>query len=180
MMNREIEYRSLQLSDFDLPLLKTFKRDQVTHRVWYVESGRCQLKDDHFVDRWDDEKKEQVMRTLAQCLRSGGVVFGAFVDHDLVGFASVESERFGVAQDYLELSYLHVSHDYRNCGIGKRLFEQCCAGGKRMGAKKLYIAAHPAEETQHFYRSVGCTLAVELNRSIYEKEKLDLQLEVLL
>lgn len=29
-----------------------------------------------------------------------------------------------------------------------------------MGAKKLYIAAHPSIESQFFYVSVGCTYAV--------------------
>lgn len=50
-------------------------------------------------------------------------------------------------------------------------------GGFVVGAKKLYIAAHPAEETQKFYKSVGCLPAIEVNREIYDKEPLDIQLE---
>lgn len=48
---------------------------------------------------------------------------GAFVDQILIGFANVEGELFGIDQKYLELSYIHVSNEFRNSGIGKKLFD---------------------------------------------------------
>ena len=79
--------------------------------------------------------------------------------------------------DYVELPYIHVSRELRGSGIGKRLFEICCKEAKLLGAKKLYIAAHPSVETQRFYKHRGCTLASEINTVIFNKEPLDLQME---
>lgn len=60
-----------------------------------------------------------------------------------------------------------MSYEYRNYGIGKQLFYLCCEKAREKGAKKLYIRAHPSEETQNSYKSVGCVLAVEVNKGIY-------------
>ena len=92
----------------------------------------------------------------------------------------MESNRFGTRKEYVELPYIHVSQELRGSGIGKRLFEICCEIAKQLGAEKLYIAAHPAVETEHFYKQMGCTLAREINPQILNKEPLDLQMERLL
>lgn len=177
---KNIKYRFLDLKDLDYSLLKKFNRYQETNRVWYEQNGQYGRKADHFVDDWDDEKKEFVIHSLVNCVKSGGFVAGAFADSDLIGFANVEGERFGSNHEYLELPYIHVSNEIRNSGIGRKLFELCCKKAKQLGAKKLYIAAHPSEETQHFYRSVGCTYAAEINQKIFEKEPLDIQMEITL
>ena len=130
--------------------------------------------------QWNNEKKTLVIEALHNCIKSGGTVIGAFINMDLIGFVSIEGEIFGINRDYLELSYIHVSNEYRNMGIGKKLFEQCCIKAKGKSATKLYIAAHPSIESQQFYRSVGCTYAVEVNKRILDKEPLDIQLEYLL
>lgn len=175
--NINVEYRALDLAGLDSSLFKKFNRYQETKRVWFKDKDQFSLKVDHFVDQWNDEKKTSVLLELHNCVKSGGVVIGALVENDLVGFANVEKKFFGINKDYLELPYIHVSNEYRKCGIGKKMFALCCGNAKQIGAKKLYIAAHPSEETQLFYRSVGCTLAVEINQTIYEKEPLDIQLE---
>ncbi len=138
---------------------------------------RYDLKDDHFVEEWNAADKGRVVQALRRCLRTGGTVVGAFARSDLVGFASVEGTPFGAKQEYLELSFIHVSCERRKRGIGRRLFELCCEAAKREGARKLYIGAHPSEDTQRFYRSLGCTLATEINEAIHAREPLDIQLE---
>ena len=178
--NINVEYRALDLSDLGSSLFKKFNRYQETNRVWFKDKDQFSLKVDHFVEEWNDEKKTSILLELHNCVRSGGVVIGALVENGLVGFANVEMEFFGMNKEYLELPYIHVSNEFRNCGIGKKMFELCCQKAKLMGAYKLYIAAHPSEETQHFYRAVGCTFAEEINQTIYEKEPLDIQLEITL
>lgn len=173
-----ISYRLLCVDDFNSNILTDFKRYQETNRVWFQDSDQYKVKDDDFVDDWDDNKKEQVNRALVSCVKSNGAVIGAFLHDALIGFASVENELFGRKKEYLELSYIHVSNEYRSRGIGKKLFELSCEKAKKMGAQKLYIAAHPSVKTQQFYQYENCIYAVEISNRIYEKEPLDIQLEV--
>lgn len=172
-----IDYKEVPQQHLGEDFLQDFNRFQETHRVWFLDGDVIHLKDDHFIENWDEKKKESVIQSLRLCLMNGGIVIGVFRERTLIGFASIEGEFFGRKKQYLELSYIHVSHDFRHCGIGKRLFEKCCKKAKQAGAEKLYIAAHPSEETQQFYRSAGCILAEEINEEIYQKEPLDPQLE---
>lgn len=180
MDKNHIKIRLVQIEDLNTEVLEKFNRYQVTNRVRYKENDEYFYKDDHFIDFWNEEKKAQVIESLQNCVSKGGIVTGAFIDDKLIGFANVESEFFGRNSEYLELPYIHVSNEYRNCGIGKKLFNLCCKEAKAKGAKKLYIAAHPAEETQDFYRAMGCVLALEINEKIYKLEPLDIQLEFVL
>lgn len=118
-----------------------------------------------------------VIRLLRACIKAGGSVIGVYRERELIAFANVENEKFGTYSDYVELPYIHVSREVRGSGIGKKLFEICCEEAKLLGAKKLYVAAHPSVETQHFYKKMGCTLASEINPTIFNKEPLDLQME---
>ncbi|GED66829.1 hypothetical protein BRE01_05310 [Brevibacillus reuszeri] len=178
--NANILYRTLQLPDFSPTLLGSFHRYQETTRVWYEKDGQYLQKEDHFIDEWDDHKKEQVISSLRACVASGGVVVGAYVEDACIGFVNVEGARFGSKQQYVEMPYIHVSNDWRGAGLGRKLFAHCCEQARQLGATKLYIAAHPSVETQHFYRSIGCTYAKEINEEILAKEPLDIQMEFLL
>ena len=180
MDSKGIEIRVVAIADLHLDVLRKFNRYQVTNSVRYKENDKYIYKDEHFIESWDEEKKQQVLQSLKQCVCNGGIVAGAFKNGELIGFANVENGFFGKNKDYLELSYIHVSNELRNLGIGKKLFHLCSEEAKVIGAKKLYIASHPAVETQHFYRSLGCVLAVEINENIYEREPLDIQLEFIL
>ena len=60
---------------------------------------------------------------------------------------------------YLELSSLHVSQELRGQGVGKKLLHAAVQWARGQGAKRLYISAHPAVESQAFYRAMGCTPA---------------------
>jgi len=176
----KIQYRFLSLRELDVQFLKTFKRYQVTNKVWYKDGQQYNIKEDYFVEEWTDDKKIQVIQSLQNCIKLGGSVISADYQGQVVGFASIENQFFGSNSQYLELPYIHVSNECRQSGIGKKLFYLCCEKAKQMGAKKLYIASHPSIESQHFYQSVGCTYAVEVNQKIYEKEPLDIQLEITL
>ncbi len=175
-----IKYKQLNLEDFHLNLLIKFNRYQETNIVLYKQKDDYNYKSDHFIDQWDDEKKKVVTQSLKNCVKQKGIVIGAFLKDDLIGFASVEGQFFGSNNEYLELSFIHVSNEFRYKGIGRKLFNLCCVKANQKGAEKLYIAAHPSQETQAFYKSVGCTYAAEINPKIYEKEPLDIQLEITL
>ena len=102
---------------------------------------------------------------------------GAFLNGELKGFVSVENGFFGGENKYYDLSSLHVSADMRRKGIGKALFLLAADWAKTGGAKKLYISAHSAMESQAFYRAMGCAEAAEYNKKHVEAEPYDCQLE---
>jgi len=176
-MMQSITYKELSLSDLDFALLSEFVRFQETHKVLYKTDDGYSIKDDHFFDYWDDEKKKQVIEDLKSSLQAGGTIYGAYSGKELVGFTNIAGRLFGSENQYVELLYIHVSANHRGHGIGKTLFELCMEAAKRRGADKLYIAAHPSIETQEFYKRMGCTYALEVNEEILQKEPLDIQME---
>lgn len=68
----------------------------------------------------------------------------------------------------------------RGQGIGKCLFAAAKEWAKENGAKKLYISAHSAVESQAFYRAMGCVEAEVYHQKHVEAEPYDCQLECLL
>lgn len=118
-----------------------------------------------------------VIESLKDCTLGGGIVVGSFINGSLVGFANIEGRLFGKNKEYVELSYIHVTNELRGRNIGRKIFKLCCEKARELGAKKLYIGAHPSEETQGFYTSIGCVYAKEINEKIYNREPLDIQLE---
>jgi GNAT superfamily N-acetyltransferase len=174
----DITVRLLDASDLHRDALKYFNRHQVTKRVRYKENDTYLYKEDHFVDDWDEQKKQKVIGDLLQCIAGNGIVAGAYHKDRLIGFANVESKFFGSSNEYLELPYIHLSKEYRGLGIGRQLLALCCEKAKEKGAAKLYIAAHPSEESQQFYLRMGCVPAAEVNEEILAREPLDIQLEI--
>jgi ribosomal protein S18 acetylase RimI-like enzyme len=172
-----IIYRSLDLSDLHNNVLVTFNRYQKTTTLLAENNNTLIEKEDYFIDDWDKKKKSIVINDLRKCMANGGLVIAAYFNQQLVGFANIEGKRFGRNLAYVEMPYIHISNEHRGKGIGKRLFALTCEGAKQLGAKKLYIGAHPSIETQKFYKTVGCTLAKEINKEVYNREPLDIQLE---
>ena len=175
----EFTARELTLADLHLNLLQRFNRYQEVQRCWRMENGNWMLKDISFIEQWDkDLKKEIVTDDFTNCLKSGGFVWGVFDnDNDLIAFVSLLSDFFGCENQYLQLMQIHVSYEYRCKGIGKVLFKLCAEKAKQLGAKKLYISTHSSEESQHFYKNIGCVDAQEVNKKLAEHEPHDRQME---
>lgn len=172
-----MEYRELTPKEISLDLFKHFIRRQVVNDCYRKVDGNWVIKPDPFIDDWSWEDYEFLVKCLLNTIETGGTVFGAFIEGRLKGFASLESSFFGGDNKYLDLSSIHVSEDMRGKGIGQKLFSEIKAKAKEMGAKKLYISAHSAVESQRFYQSMGCVEAKEYNASHVEKEPFDCQLE---
>lgn len=172
-----IEYKILCEQEIDRELFKHFIRRQVVDQCLRRENGKWVVKSDPFIDDWGENEYPILISCLKNTVRSGGFVCGAFSDGMLKGFVSVESEVFGGENRYLDLSSLHVSADMRRNGIGKALFHAAKEWAGKHGAKKLYISAHSAIESQKFYRGMGCVEAVEYNQKHVEAEPYDCQLE---
>lgn len=180
MEKARIHYRKIRESELGMSLFADFDRYQEVNRCWRKEEGEWVLRDIVFNEQWSDSDYRYLVECLANTIRSGGTVFGAFVEERLKGFASVEKELFGREKEYVELTSIHTSYDCRNRGIGGQLFKRCVEDARKRGAKKLYISAHSCEETQRFYRERGCVEAVEYKQENVEREPEDCQLELLL
>lgn len=174
------DYRALDIPDVSLSLFSHFQRRQAVNLCRRKVDDRWVIVADPFVDDWSQADYGKLVSCLKGTIAGGGAVFGAFMEGRLKGFASVEARPFGRHGEYLDLTSLHVSGDVRGLGLGRRLFAMACAWAKAHGAKKLYISAHSAVETQAFYRAVGCVDALEPNCAHVEREPYDCQLERML
>lgn len=170
--------RRISAQELDIPLFSDFHRRQQVTRCWRKIHHQWVVVDNPFVEDWSEAEYAFLVRCLRNTIAAGGVVYGAFPEGKLKGFASVENTFFGSRKQYLELSCIHVSEDCRGAGIGRKLMEEAKAWARARGAEKLYISAHSAVESQAFYQAMGCREAEEYNRSSVEKEPDDCQLEL--
>jgi len=177
---KNISYRILKKEEINLLLFSNFDRYQEVTKCWRKENNKWILKDISFTESWGPDEYESLVECLQKTIMTGGTVFGAFSDNDLVGFASLENQFFGSKNDYLQLSSIHTSNGYRSRGIGRNLFNLVCKKAREVGAEKLYISAHSSKETISFYKALGCKETVEYNKKLVAKEPCDCQLEYVL
>ncbi len=176
-----IFYRTLCADEICPALFHGFIRHQNVVKCWRKENGNWVIRDAPFIDDWTPNDYQVLIRCLQNTVQTGGLVLAAFKGHDadavLKGFVSVEPTLFGGDQRYLDLSSIHVSEDMRQKGIGKALFVAARDWAASKGARKLYISAHSAVETQDFYKTMGCVEAQVYDQHHVEQEPYDCQLE---
>lgn len=177
LMEISMQYIELKVHEINRKLFEHFQRHQTVSQCWRKIDGKWCVKDVPFTEDWNEEEYSELVTCLKNTITSGGIVIGAFSNVMLKGFVSVESAFFGTNSEYLDLSSIHVSEDMRGKGIGKELFQLARTWAKKHGAKKLYISAHSAVESQAFYHAMGCGEAQEYNQLHVEKEPCDCQLE---
>ena len=172
-----IIYKKLQEGEIRQELFLHFIRHQTVVKCWRKENDKWVIKDDPFIDDWSVTDYKFLVFCLRNTVATGGLVCAAFYDGVLKGFVSVEPKLFGGDHKYLDLSSIHVSEDMRGKGIGTALFRAAKEWAKAHGAKKLYISAHSAVESQAFYYKMGCAEAAVYNQAHVEAEPYDCQLE---
>ena len=172
-----IQYEKLNECNFDEYSLDHFIRRQEVQECWRRAAGQWRLLPVAYVEDWDLEARRKRAGIILQGIRDGGAAYGARDGGRIVGFARLALPRFGSENQYIDLAQFHVSEPYRGRGIGRELFRMACAGARELGASKLYISAHSAQETMAAYRALGCVEAAEVNRALAEKEPCDVQLE---
>lgn len=175
-----LKYRALYADEICKELFNDFIRHQIVTKSWRMENDQWIIKDAPFIDNWTKEDVQILVCCLKNTVLSNGLVYAAFYEGKLKGFVLVESEIFGGEHRYCDLSSLHISEDMRNKGIGKTLFSQAKSWAKQKGARKLYISAHSAVESQAFYQAMGCVEAKFYHQKHVEDEPYDCQLECIL
>lgn len=172
-----IQYKNLSIEQINPKLFAGFIRRQTVTKCWRKENGEWIIKDAPFIDDWNEKDYNILISCLKNTLLSGGFVYAAFCDNILKGFVSVEPEFFGGENRYLDLSSIHVSQDLRGQGVGSVLFAAAKKWAGEKGARKLYISAHSAVESQAFYKKMGCVEAQIYHQRHVEAEPYDCQLE---
>lgn len=95
--------RNLTLEDCQPELMKKFNRYQEIKRCWRKHENNWVLIDNPHIGQWDDKQKYDKVYGFIECINTGGTVIGAFVDDELIGFASVINNLFGSNNDYVQL-----------------------------------------------------------------------------
>ncbi len=175
-----IQYLRLDAANVNRNSLDHFIRHQVVTESWRFLEGAWRTIATPFTEDWDLAQCRQVAGNLAEQLQGAWFAYGAFAGDQLVGYLAVSKEASGSARQYLVLPLFHVSEPYRRQGIGQQLFSLAAAEARRLGVKKLYISAHSSVESQAAYRSLGCTFAEEINRTLAAQEPCDVQMEYVL
>jgi len=178
----KIIYKELSIDDLKDDLLDHFNRYQKINNYWkknndgvWVLMNRNNLingfenTDNIYDDNWDKNEKIRIINIkMRDSIVNGGFVIGVYLNNNLIAFANLPGGLFGGNNEYIKLTMLHVSNEYRNMGIGKKLFGICVEKAKTAGAKKIFISAHFSEETQSFYKKMGCIDAIYVSKDISE------------
>lgn len=123
---------------------------------------------------WPPGEAEHHVALHEACYERGGTFLGAFDGDRLVGVAVLDTVPLGAQRDQLQLTFLHVSHDYRGQGLGARLFEEMRTLARARGARYLYVSATPSENTVRFYQRRGCIVAPEPDPELLALEPEDI------
>ena len=113
-------------------LFRHFNRRQEVTKCWRKDQGIWMLKEEQFVEDWSEAQYQFLVECLKNTVSTGGIVLGAFVQEKLMGFASVESRRFGTERQYVQLSCIHVSLEIMVLVLGKKLFQYASLGARKL------------------------------------------------
>jgi len=162
----------------EVSLVWQIDRREIIHNIYHLRDRELVLLPDYFdVQGWPPGEAEYHTPILLDCFDRGGTFWGVFDDGNIVGTAILESKFIGKQYDTLQLKFLHVSHNQRKKGLGKRLFNLAAEKAASLGAKKMYISAIPSENTINFYMRLGCELATEIDPELFALEPEDIHLE---
>lgn len=179
--NTNLIIRKLHISDCTPELLDKYNNYQEIKKHWHKENNEWVLRDMDLqysiIGNWDNTRKINTINGFVKCIEDNGFVIGAYFDDYLIGFAVIVNKLFGKNNEYIDLNSIFISYEFRNQGIGRKLFQEICIGAKQLGAQKLYISANSSEETVAFYKAIGCCEAMEINQELFEKEPFDVHME---
>ena len=172
-----ITYQPLTIKNFNLNSLDEFIRRQDVRECLRRADGSLTLLPIAYIEDWNLQQRRETAKEILNELDAGGLAYGAFCENKVVGFAALSSALFGSGKQYMDLALFYVSEPFRQRGIGKELFQMACRGSRNAGARKLYISAHSAVESQAFYKAMGCVEAAWYHPGHVEDEPYDCQLE---
>nr|WP_233410044.1 GNAT family N-acetyltransferase [Burkholderia anthina] len=162
----------------ELPLVWSIDRREIIHHLYALRDGELHLVPDFYdVQGWPDGEAEHYTPILLDCHDRGGWCLGMFDGTRLVAAVIVDADPLGAQRDMLQLKFLHVSHDWRGCGLGARLYRAARTQARAMGAKRLYVSATPSQHTIDFYLRLGFTVSASPDPVLHALEPEDIHME---
>lgn len=146
--------------------------------AWREKDGKRQLVFIGYDEPGFPNGIKEHQEALLYTLEKEGFAIGVFDDKDnMIGFATLNRETFGMKNTYVLLDQMFISKNYRNQGIGKTFFNMTIDKAKSWNANRIYICAGSSEDTIAFYMRLGCVEAEELNQTLYDEDPRDFHLE---
>ncbi len=173
----EVTVVRLNGKNFNKYSLDGFAFDQTVTHCWRKVDGDYKLFPITYTEALDLNGRRRFAERIADCIDSGEAAFAAIYKEEIAGIALLSGKLFGGANRYADLKEFYVSEPFRRRGIGKMLFDEVCQEAKNLGASKIYISAHSAEESIAAYSKYGCVLAETPDEAHILKEPCDLQME---
>ena len=133
MKSEKLVFRLLAAEEIAPEFLADFRRRQEVMLCYRRGANGWEVHPDPFTDDWTEEERAAVVKALQETAKSGGFVQAAFFEGRPVGFAAVCKQPIGKKREYLDLSELHVSREWRRRGVGRRLFAAAAAWAKEHG-----------------------------------------------
>ena len=162
----------------EIEKLRKIDRSEIITHIYHYVNGKLLLREEYYnLLGWDQTELNNLLKRLYIIFDRGGTFYGAFNNSSMIGLVSLNNQFIGKNKDQLQIVSLHVSKNFRKKGIGKALFDIAKEKAKKLGAKKLYISATPSKNTVEFYMQLGCKLAKEINKELFELEPEDIHLE---
>lgn len=149
-----------QLNENNTNMIKNIDRTEDINSSYRIELGKL-IKYNHepIVGGWEPNELEDIIERSSTLIRQRGVVLGYFNVDDIIGVASVDSQKLNTPKNYVLMDILYISDKFRGKGIGNKLFEAIKAEAMKLEASGIYISATPSAGTVEFYLSRGCELA---------------------
>ena len=162
----------------EVPLVWTIDRREIIEHLYVLRDGALHLVPEFYdVGGWPEGEADHYTPILIDCHDRGGWCLGMFDGERLVAAVVVDSRPLGPHGDMLQLKFLHVSRDWRGCGLGEQLYRAAREQARAMGAARLYVSATPSQRTIDFYLRLGFTVSAAPDPALYALEPEDIHLE---
>jgi GNAT superfamily N-acetyltransferase len=171
-----LDFRELERAEIDR-IWTIDRREYIATILRAVDGGLQPEAHDFDVPGWDPETITRSTPLLYETFDRDGRFFAAFDGEQLAGVSVLDTLRRGERGDLLQLVFMHVGRDYRDQGVGTRLFEQARAAARALGARALYISATPSDHTIRFYQGRGATMLAVPDPELFALEPEDIHLE---
>jgi len=171
-----IEARALDRSD--ISSVWSINRHEIVDHIYQLVDGDLILRKQRYdIREWPPGEAEKYTPILQACHASGGWCCGLFDKDRIVAAAVLDGVPLQSDANARQLVFLHVSHEHRGRGLGKRLFRDAAIEAGNRGIHRLYISATPSKRTVEFYRSLGCSIADHPDPTLFAMEPDDIHFE---
>ena len=152
-------------------------RTEFVCSIYRAKNGELvEEKMDFDTKGWPPGEEQKYLPLLQECYDRGGFFYAAFHNEKLIGIVVLESKFIGKNKDQLQLKFLHVGHDFRNKGLGTKLFTIAVNEARKRGARELYVSSCPSKNTVDFWLHRGCVMTDDVDEELYLLEPEDIHL----